>query len=97
VFTGTGSIFEGKKPPSLADITNGNGTAGTLLIVEADEAVPWTKPVDLPYAADKALPPLGGLRKEGTLAAFADGHVETIPKETKEKDIKAMIHWRGKE
>jgi hypothetical protein len=98
VFTGKGSVFEGKKPPSIADISNGNGTAGTLLIVEADEAVPWTKPVDLPFAADKPLPPLGGgPRKEGIVAAFADGHVEIIPKKTDEKSIKAMITWRGEE
>jgi hypothetical protein len=39
--------------------------ASTVLIVEAVDAVPWTKPPDLPYDAAKPLPKLGG--------AFATG------------------------
>ena len=43
------------------------------MVVEADEAVPWTKPDDLPYAPDKPLPALGGGPRGNFLVLMADG------------------------
>ncbi len=56
VFIGQGTPFEGGRGPRLADITD--GLDQTILVVEADESVPWTKPDELPYAPDKPLPAL---------------------------------------
>ncbi len=60
VLVGPGTPFEPglvcKVPDSFPD-----GTSNTLLIVEAGDAVPWTKPADMIYDADQALPPLGGV------------------------------------
>jgi prepilin-type processing-associated H-X9-DG protein len=84
VFVGRGAAFEGVKGLALVDFTD--GASKTFLVVEAGEAVPWTKPADLPYAPDGPLPDLGGIFKGGTRftglnkqdgfnAAFADGSV----------------------
>ena len=55
VFVGKGAAFEGTRGLKLAEDFP-DGTSNTILIVEAGEAVPWTKPDDLPYAADRPLP-----------------------------------------
>lgn len=92
VFNGKDSIFEGKKPPSLTQITNANGSSNTVLVVEAGEAVPWTKPADLAYVPGKPLPKLGG-DETSFLAVFADGHVQRLPKKWFEKNASHVIEW----
>jgi hypothetical protein len=77
VLTGKGTVFEEGTDVAITDITD--GTSNTLLLVEAAEAVPWTKPADLPYDPGKPLPKLGGLYKdEGINVATADGWVFCI-------------------
>jgi hypothetical protein len=79
VFVGPGAAFErGRVVPYPAGIPD--GTSNTLLIVEAGRAVPWTKPEDLEYGADKPLPALGGLFRDIFNAAFADGEVYPLKK-----------------
>jgi hypothetical protein len=52
-----GVASKGKLGPKITDFTD--GVAQTFLVVEAGEAVPWTKPADLVYEAEKPLPELG--------------------------------------
>jgi RNA polymerase sigma factor (sigma-70 family) len=78
-FVGKGTIFEGAEGVAFSDITD--GTSCTIAIVEAGEAVPWTKPADLPYDDKKPLPKLGGLFKEGFHSAWADGSVRWLRKD----------------
>ena len=49
-----------------------------ILIVEAADPVPWTKPEELAYDPDKPLPKLGGMFKGGFNALFADATVHFI-------------------
>jgi hypothetical protein len=90
VFTGKGTAFEGMRglriPASFPD-----GTANTLLIVEAGEVVPWTKPADLPYDLNQALPKVGGLFKDGFHAALADGSVRWVRGTIGEQTLRAAI------
>ena len=53
------------------------------MVVEADEAVPWTKPDELPYAPDKPLPALGGGPRGNFLVLMADGSVLLHPGEVR--------------
>jgi hypothetical protein len=96
VFHGKGAMFEGKKGLRFADVTD--GLSNTLMVVEAGNDVPWTKPEDVPFNADKALPKLGGLyATPGFNAAFGDGSVRFIKGTAKEQMLKKLITRNGGE
>jgi hypothetical protein len=92
-FVGPGASFEGARGVPLASY--GDGPGETILVVEAMEAVPWTKPGDLPYAAGQPVPPVGGLFSLGAYAAFADGSVRPIPRNVSEATLRALITRNG--
>ncbi|MBV9123777.1 MAG: DUF1559 domain-containing protein, partial [Planctomycetes bacterium] len=89
VLNGPGAIFDGSRQLPLTGIAD--GTSNTIMIVEAGEAVPWTKPADLPYQANGPLPKLGGLFPDGFNAAFADGAIYFISRTVSEKTLRALI------
>jgi RNA polymerase sigma factor (sigma-70 family) len=74
-----------------------DGTANTILITEAGKPVPWTRPEDLPYAAGRPLPRLGGLFPDVFHAAFADGEVHTLTKQYDQKHLRYAITSNGGE
>jgi len=104
VFVGKGTVFE-REGLTAEKINAADGCANTILVVEAGESVPWTKPADLRYAADQPLPPLGDLyRKENYvnprgrfLALFADGSVRCFFHDTPERLIRPLLTWKGGE
>jgi RNA polymerase sigma factor (sigma-70 family) len=73
VFVGPGTAFEGNQGIRFLDITD--GTVNTLTVVEAGQAVPWTKPEELPYKGGQPLPALGGLFGGDFNILMADGSV----------------------
>jgi hypothetical protein len=82
-----------KLPGSFTD-----GTSNTLLIVESNKAVPWTKPEDVVYDAKKPLPNFGGPFTENTwLGAMVDGSVLRIGKRVSEATLRAAITPAGGE
>jgi RNA polymerase sigma factor (sigma-70 family) len=95
VFTGDGTAFEGKKAAKFDDIRDGRDN--TILVAVAARSVPWTKPADLVYKADKPLPKLGGIFKEGFHVAAVDGHVRFVPARFNDKALRALITIAGGE
>jgi hypothetical protein len=71
LITGPGTAFPGKEGLRIAQITD--GLSNTILVVEAGEAVPWTKPADIAYDPKKPLPKLGGVSKVGINVLWFDG------------------------
>ena len=65
---------------TLGQITVQDGTSNTIMILEADKPVPWTKPEDhLLPPDDKPLPKFGADPATGKfLACFGDGSVRVI-------------------
>jgi hypothetical protein len=89
VLTGPKTIFAGKEGINMRQITD--GTAVTFLVVEAQRDIPWAKPEDIPYLADKPVLALGGRYAGGYLAAFCDGSVRFIADRIDEQVLRTLI------
>lgn len=77
-----------------------DGTSNTILMIQTipENAVPWTKPVDLPF--DPYHPELSVGRfspRHGLVAAFADGAVHIVPPSIELSKLKALVTPRGGE
>lgn len=107
VFVGKGTAFESTEGLLLPGDFTG-GTSNTVLVLEAGEAVPWTRPVDLAWEAGRPLPPLGGIftgegrfslfgpnRVKGFNVAFADGFVRFLGPEVREAKLREAIIRNG--
>jgi uncharacterized protein (TIGR03067 family) len=96
VFVGNGAAFEEKTNITLMDITD--GTSATIFLVEAWDAVPWTKPADLPYDPAKELPKVGGMLRDGLFTfVLGDGSAHTTRNVVDAKLMHALITRNGGE
>jgi hypothetical protein len=94
VFVGNGAAFEGHRGLSVpADFPD--GASNTILVVEAAESVPWTKPADMPYDPARPLPPLGDLTPKVFQAALVDGSVRQVDRTLSERTLRAAITRNG--
>ena len=94
---GPGMLFEGPKSDPFAKEAIPDGAASTIMLVHSAHLVPWTKPEDIEYSPDTPLPAFSKARPDGFLAVFADGTVRSIPHDTDEAKIRAMLTPRGGE
>lgn len=89
LFTGPGTLFPGQEGIKMSQVFD--GASQTFLLVEAKRDVPWTKPEDFEYAADKPLPKLGGWAVGEFLAAMADGSVRRVSTDIDERSLRLLI------
>ena len=59
--------------------------------------MPWTKPEDLPFDPDQALPKVGGNFDDIWIGAMCDGSVRIMPMKIPEKTLRALITRNGGE
>jgi hypothetical protein len=89
VLTGEDRIFDGTKSKRFADIKD--GLANTLLVVEADRQIPWTKPEDIHIDKDAKVPPLGGFSEGEFQVSLADGSVRKVSQSVSQDRLQSMI------
>lgn len=85
---GPGTVFDGEEASRIKDIMD--GTSNTLMLVEAEREIPWTKPEDIPYEPDRPIPSLG-FSERGFLAALCDGSVRFIRGSAREGALRLLI------
>jgi prepilin-type processing-associated H-X9-DG protein len=97
---GPGTIWPDGKQTAISDILD--GTSNTLMVVEiADSDILWMEPRDLPveelaaWLDAKHKPQLLGNHIEGGLVAYADGHVELLPRDVTIERLKALTTVAG--
>ncbi len=112
VFVGPGAAFEGTSGLSL-DRDFPGGAEQTILVVETFEPVPWSKPVDIPFEAGKALPLMGEYGANRLtrwwywepkpvpppifLAGLANGSVQWFANPPDPKELRRWITRKGEE
>jgi hypothetical protein len=107
VFVGMGTAFE-RDGLTWEDFPD--GLAATILVAEAGQSVPWSKPADLAYDPGQPLPLLGSVftkpahflcyeirREPGFNACFADATSRFISSRTDERTIRGLITRNGGE
>ncbi|HEX5443871.1 MAG TPA: M56 family metallopeptidase [Pirellulales bacterium] len=93
VVTGQGTLFDGNALASRESIADAPGE--TILVLQSRQRAPWTKPVDVDPRADRqADQPIRGLG-HGFYAAFADGTVKFVSKDTDPSSVRAMFTKAG--
>jgi hypothetical protein len=94
LFVGPETAFELPNPRYPSSIPD--GTHNTILLVEAADAVPWTKPEELVYDPDGPLPWLGGRFHGGFNVAMWDSTVSFIDtKKVGEQELRKLITAAG--
>jgi hypothetical protein len=94
--TGPNTAFgDGRSGMRLRDMVD--GTPNTILVVEADQSVPWTKPDDYQFNPQNPNQGLGGIRPGGFLAAFADAHIDFLRPEDPTEQIGEKMTATGGE
>lgn len=97
VFTGKGAAFDQPEGTKFTDVTDGPAT--TLGVVEAKEAVVWTKPEGLPFSGDgaAALNLAGSNHPGGFNAMFLDGSVRFLKVSIAADAFKSLLTRNGGE
>jgi hypothetical protein len=88
VFTGPGTVFEGTNGTKIGSISD--GLSKTILVAEARDAVPWTKPHELEYKDKEPLPKVGA-GKNGFLVLMGDCSVMTFRADFDERQMRNAI------
>ncbi len=89
---GNGALYSSNRDePQTKDIKD--GPSNTLMVVEVDDrhAVIWTKPDDLAFDPKEPTRGIGSLYEGGFAAAYCDGHILFVPRNTDPKALAAAF------
>jgi hypothetical protein len=89
---GPGSVFDGDEGTKIADVID--AARPTLMVVEAAQPAPWTKPEDVPYSDAEPLPTLGGQFGDGFYGGLAEGSVRFFSDSIAPETLRALITQR---
>ena len=90
VFVGGGAGFDWSKGLNMpGDFTD--GTSNTIMIAEAADSVPWTKPDELVFSPKGPLPRLGNGPGRGAAVAMFDASARTLPPTISPATLRALI------
>ena len=87
---GPGTIFEGDRSLTFGKITK--GLYNTIMIVESDIPVPWTKPEDWSFDPLNPTANLGGIRPMGFNVAMASSEVRLLDRQIDSQDFRSLIY-----
>jgi hypothetical protein len=96
VRTGMATTSSGSSP-GLRDFTDGLSNTALIFEFPPEAAVPWTKPDDISYDAEKPLPLMGKPNEDFVTVGFADGSADKIPKDMPVETWRALITRDGGE
>jgi prepilin-type processing-associated H-X9-DG protein len=92
------SVNTAFEPTRGADIRHfTDGTSNTILVLETDSFVPWTKPDDLHWDKGNPPPSLASPHPNGAHALFADGTCRYLKPTTRSDVLLALITMNGGE
>lgn len=74
-----------------------DGLANTIMIVEAQRDVPWTRPEDIVVTDRGSAPDFRGYAKRGFHALFADGSVQFVPHDIDAESLRTVVTRAGGE
>lgn len=97
VIVGKGTAFEEGPKGLQLDKDFPDGTHQTILMIEAGDPAPWTKPDNLTFDPTQPLPEWKCILKKGFRVCMGDGVVRYIPKEISESTLRAAITRNGKD
>jgi hypothetical protein len=86
---GPGSLFDGEEGARIAEVVS--VASPTLMVVEAADPVPWTRPEDVPYVEAGPLPAFGGQSTQGVYVGLADGSVRLLRRSLAPETLRALI------
>ena len=87
--------FEPTRGADIRHITD--GTSSTILVLEADVPVPWTKPDDLRWTKGEPLPRLKSSHTGGSHALFADGSTRFLKATIDPRTFASILTMNGNE
>ncbi|TWT88479.1 hypothetical protein Mal64_19620 [Pseudobythopirellula maris] len=92
---GNRTIYQKRRsvPPGLVE----DGMSNTVMLVETDDAVPWTAPTEYEFDGDHPAKGLGSLRAGEIYVAWANGMVGSVPVDAPEDSLRAMYTPDGGE
>jgi prepilin-type processing-associated H-X9-DG protein len=93
-----GSVNTPFEPPRGAAFHEfSDGTSNTVLVIETDPLITWTKPQDLQWAPGGPLPPLVSPHDGGAHALFADGATKFLRSPIAATTLLALLTKNGGE